>query len=168
MCPHSPFPRTHDLGREKLHSTSSSSLPLPPCPCLGHRRAVAAVRRACGKLPLSSLPYLSSLPPPARTLPVAPLPAQPGTLAAVDPCGGTLHGPLPTLPGCRCFVSDHTPRVTFVVLLGRMVSLIVTRWFVLRHERERERDELISAGLSCFEEHNTLLPGVAFCIWMGL
>jgi hypothetical protein len=25
-----------------------------------------------------------------------------------------------------------------VVLLGRTVSLIVTQWFVLRHERERE------------------------------
>jgi hypothetical protein len=97
---------------------------------------------------------------------VAPLPAQPGPLAAVAPCGGTLHGPLPTLPGCRCFVSDRTLGVTFVVLLGRMVSLIVTRWFVLRHERER--DELISAGSSYFEERNTLLPGVAFCIWMGL
>jgi hypothetical protein len=27
---------------------------------------------------------------------------------------------------CRCFVSDRTPRVTLVVLLGRMVSQIVT------------------------------------------
>jgi hypothetical protein len=53
-----------------------------------------------------------------------------------------------------------------VVLLGRTVSPIVTQWFVLRHERER--DEQISTGSGRFEEHNTLLPGVAFCIWMGL
>jgi hypothetical protein len=33
--------------------------------------------------------------------------------------------------------------------------------------RERERDERISAGLGRFEEHNTLLPWVAFCVWMG-
>jgi hypothetical protein len=41
---------------------------------------------------------------------------------------------------CWCFVSDRTPGVTLVVLLGRMMSLIVTRWFVLWHERERERE----------------------------
>jgi hypothetical protein len=69
---------------------------------------------------------------------------------------------------CRCFVSDRAPRAILVVLLDRTVSPIVTRWFVLRHERERERDEQISAGSGCFEERNTLLPGVAFCIWMGL
>jgi hypothetical protein len=32
---------------------------------------------------------------------------------------------------CRCFVTDHTPKVTLVVLLGRSVSWIVNRWFVL-------------------------------------
>jgi hypothetical protein len=41
---------------------------------------------------------------------------------------------------CRCFVSDRTPRGTLVVLLGRMVSRIVARWFTLGHEREREVD----------------------------
>jgi hypothetical protein len=39
----------------------------------------------------------------------------------------------------RCFVSDHTPGGTLVVLLGRMVSRIVTRWFVLEHERETSK-----------------------------
>jgi hypothetical protein len=59
-----------------------------------------------------------------------------------------------------------------VVLLGRTVSLIMTQLFVLRHERERERererDEHISVGSGHFDERNTLLLGVAFCIWMGL
>jgi hypothetical protein len=57
-----------------------------------------------------------------------------------------------------------------VVLLGRTVSLIMTQLFVLRHERERERerDEHISVGSGRFDERNTLLLGVAFCIWMGL
>ena len=31
---------------------------------------------------------------------------------------------------CGCLVSDLTPRGTLVVLLGRMVLLIVARWFV--------------------------------------
>jgi hypothetical protein len=55
--PHSPLPWTHDLAREKLPSPSSSSLPLPPCPHLYHRRAVTTIRRARGKL----LPLLPSL-----------------------------------------------------------------------------------------------------------
>jgi hypothetical protein len=45
-------------------------------------------------------------------------------------------------------------RGTLVVLLGRTVSRIVTRWFVLGHERER--DKRISAGSGRFEERNTL------------
>jgi hypothetical protein len=32
---------------------------------------------------------------------------------------------------CRRLVSDRTPRVTLVVLLGRTVLLIVAQWFVL-------------------------------------
>ena len=32
---------------------------------------------------------------------------------------------------CRCLVFDHTPRGTLMVLLGRTMSWIVTRWFVL-------------------------------------
>jgi hypothetical protein len=39
---------------------------------------------------------------------------------------------------------------------------------MVRASTQRERDEQISAGSGCFEERNTLLPGVAFCIWMGL
>jgi hypothetical protein len=35
-------------------------------------------------------------------------------------------------------MSDRTPGVTLVVLLGRTVSRIVTRWFTLGHERERQ------------------------------
>jgi hypothetical protein len=50
-----------------------------------------------------------------------------------------------TLPtwraSCRCFVSDCTPGVTFVVLLGRTTSQIVTRWFMLLHERETHKLE---------------------------
>jgi hypothetical protein len=38
-------------------------------------------------------------------------------------------------------MSDRTPGVTLVVLLGRTVSRIVTRWFTLGHERERETNE---------------------------
>jgi hypothetical protein len=37
---------------------------------------------------------------------------------------------------CRCLESDRTPRVTLAVLLGRMVLLTVTQWFVLE-ARER-------------------------------
>ena len=40
---------------------------------------------------------------------------------------------------CRCLVSDRTPGGTLVVLLGRTVSRIVTRWFVLEHERETSK-----------------------------
>jgi hypothetical protein len=54
----------------------------------------------------------------------------------------------------QCFVSDRTPRVTLVVLLGRSVSQIVTRWFTLWQEREKP----ISAGSGRFKERNTLLP----------
>jgi hypothetical protein len=36
-------------------------------------------------------------------------------------------------------VRPHT-RGTLVVLLGRTVSWIVTRWFMLGHEREKQAD----------------------------
>jgi hypothetical protein len=49
---------------------------------------------------------------------------------------------------CRCFVSDPTPGVTLVVLLGRTVSQIVTQWFVLLHERETHKLEQVQAALS--------------------
>jgi hypothetical protein len=69
-----------------------------------------------------------------------------------------------------CLCPNAHQGVTLVVLLGRTVSLIMTQLFVLRHERERERerDEHISVGSGRFDERNTLLLGVAFCIWMGL
>lgn len=51
-------------------------------------------------------------------------------------------------------MSNRTPGVTLVVLLGRSVSQIVTRWFTLWQEREKR----ISAGSGHFEERNTLLP----------
>jgi hypothetical protein len=51
-----------------------------------------------------------------------------------------------------------------VVLLDRTVSWIITRWFALGHERERERVKRVSAGSGRFEEHNTLLPGVALYV----
>jgi hypothetical protein len=38
------------------------------------------------------------------------------------------------------FVSDRTPGVSLMVLLGRTILQIVTRWFTLRHKRERERE----------------------------
>jgi hypothetical protein len=41
----------------------------------------------------------------------------------------------------RCLMFDRTPGGTLVVLLGRTVLWIVTRWFVLGHERERESSE---------------------------
>jgi hypothetical protein len=41
---------------------------------------------------------------------------------------------------CRCFVSDSTLGVTLMMLLGRTVSRIVTRWFTLGHNRERQAD----------------------------
>jgi hypothetical protein len=42
---------------------------------------------------------------------------------------------------CRCLDSNRTPRVILAVLLGSMVLLIVTQWFVLdARERERERE----------------------------
>jgi hypothetical protein len=42
---------------------------------------------------------------------------------------------------CRWLVSHRTPRDTLVVLLGRTVLLIVTRWFVLgAWESKRERE----------------------------
>jgi hypothetical protein len=49
-----------------------------------------------------------------------------------------------------------------MVLLGRTVLRIVTRWFVLGHERER--DKRISVGSGRFEERNTLLPRMALYV----
>jgi hypothetical protein len=40
---------------------------------------------------------------------------------------------------CRCLVSDRTPGDTLAMLLGRTVSLIVARWFVLG-ARESKRE----------------------------
>jgi hypothetical protein len=74
-------------------------------------------------------------------------------LALIDDTPPTWHAT------CQCFVSNHTPEGTLVVLLDRTVSWIVTRWFALGHERES--DKQISAGSSRFEERNTLLPGMA-------
>ena len=65
---------------------------------------------------------------------------------------------------CRCFVSDRTSRGTLVVLLGRTVSRIVARWFVIG-ARERERGERFSAGSNRFERRNILLSGVALYAW---
>jgi hypothetical protein len=48
-----------------------------------------------------------------------------------------------------------------VVLLGRTMSWIVTRWFALGHERERSS---FSVGSGRFEERNTLLPGMALYV----
>jgi hypothetical protein len=47
------------------------------------------------------------------------------TLLKWGPCG-------------RCLVSDRTPGGTLMLLLGRTVSWIVTRWFVPGHERESQ------------------------------
>jgi hypothetical protein len=58
---------------------------------------------------------------------------------------------------CRCLESNRTPRVTLAVFLGRTVLLIVAQWFMLE---ARERDRRFSAGSSCLERRNTLLPGV--------
>jgi hypothetical protein len=44
-------------------------------------------------------------------------------------------------------VSDRTPGVTLVVLLGRTASLIMTRWFVLLHERETHKLEQVRVAL---------------------
>jgi hypothetical protein len=44
-----------------------------------------------------------------------------------------------------------------VVLLGRIVLLIVTQWFVLD---ARERDMQFSVGSGRLERCNTLLPGM--------
>jgi glycine betaine/choline ABC-type transport system substrate-binding protein len=52
-----------------------------------------------------------------------------------------------------------------MVLLGRTMLWIVTRWFALEHEREREKR--ISAGSSRFEEHNILLPMMALYVKSG-
>jgi hypothetical protein len=60
-------------------------------------------------------------------------------------------------------VPDRTLGVTLVVLLGRTVSQIVTRWFALGHKGEKDR--WISAGSGRFEERNTLILGVA--LYMG-
>ena len=67
---------------------------------------------------------------------------------------------------CRCLVSDRTPGHTLVVLLGRMVLLIVARWFVLEaQERKKERVEQFSTGSGRFEMRNTLFPRVALYVW---
>jgi hypothetical protein len=62
---------------------------------------------------------------------------------------------------CRCLVSDRTPEGTLVVLLGRTVSWIVTRWFA---PGTKERVNRVSAGSGRFEERNTLLPRVALYV----
>jgi hypothetical protein len=102
--PHTPFLRTHDLGREKLPSPSSPSLPLSPCPRLDHRREVAAIRRARGKI-LPLLPSLLPLPPRgnplhAPSLPVRPLPMRrPGPSALFpDGAASAAQRPSPTRP----------------------------------------------------------------------
>jgi hypothetical protein len=48
---------------------------------------------------------------------------------------------------CQCFVSDHTPEGTLVVLLGRTMLRIVTRWFMLGNERERSGFQQVWAAL---------------------
>jgi hypothetical protein len=65
----------------------------------------------------------------------------------------------PTLrASCRCLVLDHTPGGTLVVLLGRTVSWIVTRWFV---PGAREKESRASFGrFGPLEERNILLPGM--------
>jgi hypothetical protein len=59
-----------------------------------------------------------------------------------------------TVRDCRCLVSDHTPRDTLTVLLGKTVLLIVAQWFVLR---ARERDRRFSAGSGRFERYVVIL-----------
>jgi hypothetical protein len=44
-------------------------------------------------------------------------------------------------------MSDHTSGVTLVVLLGRTTSQIVTRWFMLLHERETHEFEQVRVAL---------------------
>jgi hypothetical protein len=54
------------------------------------------------------------------------------------------------------------------VILGRMVLLIVARWFMLEaREREGGREKVgrFSIGSGCFERRNTLLPGVTLYVW---
>jgi hypothetical protein len=48
-----------------------------------------------------------------------------------------------------------------MVLLGRTMSWIITRWFMLRHERESQAS---FSRFGLFEERNTLLPGVALYV----
>jgi hypothetical protein len=43
---------------------------------------------------------------------------------------------------CRCLEPVCKPRVTFVVLLGRMMLLIITQWFVL-NARKSETDDFL-------------------------
>jgi hypothetical protein len=57
-------------------------------------------------------------------------------------------------------VSGHTSGVTLVVLLGRMVSQIVTRWFVLGHERETSGFQQVRAAL------RSVIP--YFLGWFGM
>ena len=61
-------------------------------------------------------------------------------------------------------MSDRTPGVALVVLLGRTVSQIVTRWLVLQHEGNTR----VLAGLGLLKERNTLLPRVVCCMEMRL
>jgi hypothetical protein len=44
-------------------------------------------------------------------------------------------------------VSDRTPEAILVVLLGRTAWQIVTRWFVLLHERETRKLDQVWAAL---------------------
>jgi hypothetical protein len=67
---------------------------------------------------------------------------------------------------CRCLVSDRTPVGTLMVLLDRMVSWIVTRWFALGREKERESSE--------FQQVRAALRGIIpyflgwLCMWVVL
>jgi hypothetical protein len=53
----------------------------------------------------------------------------------------TTH-PLPGALAVGVLVSDHTPRDTFEVLLGRTVLLIVAQWFVLGAQERKTGDFL--------------------------
>jgi hypothetical protein len=48
---------------------------------------------------------------------------------------------------CRCLVSDRTLEGTLVVLLGKMVLLIVARWF-MQEERERESGDFLQVRVA--------------------
>jgi hypothetical protein len=61
-------------------------------------------------------------------------------------------------------VSDHAPGVTLEVLLGRTVSWIITRWFMLGHERETSGFQQVWAAL------RSVIPYFLgwLCIWVIL